>query len=88
VLFIGTEFSILLITSTPPCIRQPGLCIRVLGVCDRVQVCTQAFIGFLAFELLVNMPPLTLWLSHFALCPSYLPQTPPRLAWASPPLRP
>ena len=48
-LFIGTEFSILLITSTPPCIRQPGLCIRVLGVCDRVQVCTQAFIGFLAF---------------------------------------
>jgi hypothetical protein len=28
--------------------------IRVLGVCDRVQVCTQAIIGFLAFELPVN----------------------------------
>ena len=105
-----------LVSSTPPCIRQPGLRIRVLGVCDRVQVCTQAFVSFLAFELLVNnassdtlafslrlvlptcrrrsrdsrgllrrstlspssvpwvlllhpsslMPPLTLWLSHFA----------------------
>jgi hypothetical protein len=43
-----------LVSSTPPCIRQPGLRIRVLGVCDRVQVCTQAFVSFLAFELLVN----------------------------------
>ena len=35
VLFIGTEFSILY-TSRSLCIRQPGLRIRVLGVCDRV----------------------------------------------------
>ena len=34
------------------------------------------------------MPPLTLWLSHFALCPPYLPQTLPRLARAPPPLHP
>jgi hypothetical protein len=43
-----------LVSSTPPCIRQLGPRIRVLGVCDFVQVCTQTFIGFLAFELLVN----------------------------------
>jgi hypothetical protein len=43
-----------IVSSTPPCIRQPGMRIRVLGVCDRVQVCTQAIIGFLAFELPVN----------------------------------
>jgi hypothetical protein len=29
------------------------------------------------------MPPLTLWLSHFDLCPSYLPQTLPRLTRAA-----
>ena len=38
-----------LVSATPPCICQPGPRIRVLGVCDRVQVCT-----FLAFERLVN----------------------------------
>ena len=44
-----------LVSSTPPwCIRQPGPRIRVLGVCDRIQVCTQAFTGFLAFEPLVD----------------------------------
>ena len=50
VLFIGAEFSIPLHLR----IRQPGPRVRVLGVCGRVYVCTQAFIGFLAFELLVN----------------------------------
>ena len=30
------------------------------------------------------MPPLALWLSHFALCPSYLSQTLPRLTRAPP----
>jgi len=33
VLFIGTQFSI---SSTLPCIRQPGPRLRVLGVCDFV----------------------------------------------------
>jgi hypothetical protein len=32
------------------------------------------------------MPPLALWLSHFALCPSFLPQTLPQLTRAPPPL--
>ena len=50
VLFIGAEFSIPLHLR----IRQPGPRVRVLGVCGRVYVCNQAFIGFLAFELLVN----------------------------------
>ena len=50
VLFIGTEFSILYTSVYPPA----GPLVRVLGVCGRVYVCTQAIIGFLAFELLVN----------------------------------
>ena len=46
-----------LASSTPP-YPPAGAACRVLGdslgVCGRVYVCTQAFIGFLAFELLVN----------------------------------
>ena len=46
-----------LVSSTPP-YPPAGAACRVLGdslgVCGRVYVCTQAFIGFLAFELLVN----------------------------------
>ena len=43
-----------LVSSTLPCIRQPRLRPRVLGICGFVLVCTQAFMGFLAYERLVN----------------------------------
>jgi len=36
-----------LVSSTLPCIRQPRLRLRVLGICGFVLVCTQAFMGFL-----------------------------------------
>ena len=36
-----------LVSSTLPCIRQPRLRPRVLGICGFVLVCTQAFMGFL-----------------------------------------
>ena len=42
-----------LVSSTPP-YPSAGAACSVLGVCGRVYVCTQAFIGFLGFELLVN----------------------------------
>jgi hypothetical protein len=43
-----------LVSSTLPCIRQPRPRLRVLDICGFVLVCTQAFIGFQAYERLVN----------------------------------
>ena len=43
-----------LVSSTLPCIRQPSPRLRVLDICGFVSVCTQAFIGFQAYERLVN----------------------------------
>ena len=61
-----------LVASTPP-YPPAGAACRVLGVCGRVYVCTQAFIGFLAFELLVNnassatLAPQGVWQRFFAI---------------------
>ena len=45
-----------LVSSTLPCIRQPRPRLRVLDICGFVSVCTQAFIGFQAYERLINPP--------------------------------
>ncbi len=81
-LFIGTQFSNLYTAVDTPARGRVVVCV-VLGVC--VQVCARTFSGLSASEPPV-MPPPAPWLSHFALCPPDLSQTPPQLIQVLPPL--
>ena len=73
-LFIGTQFSNLYTSVYPPTKGRVVVCLVFVIACKyalrRSQV-SQPLNPWLI------MPPPTLWLSHFALCIPYLPQTPP-----------
>jgi hypothetical protein len=82
-LFIGTSFSNLYTLVHAPAIGRVVVCLVFVIACKYALGHSEVS---QPLNLLLIMPPLTLWLSHFASCLPSLQQTPLQLAQAPPPL--
>ena len=81
--FIGTQFCHLYTSVYPPTQGRVVVCLVFVIACKYARRLSQVS---QPLNLLLIMPPLTLWLSHFASCLPSLQQTPVQLAQAPPPL--